>query len=265
MIPLDYLSVARFEGPDAGDFLHRQLSADIAVLAPGQSSFACCCTPKGQVIGLLLVCRRTDGFLVAGSAALLPLVLMRLKIFVLRSRVEFGIEADLNAWGSESTQCVMERDVFTPAELGLAYHFSAESNGADKPGAEFKAAEIKRKIAWLDEKTSEKYIPQMLGYDQIGAVSFSKGCYPGQEIVARARYLGKVKRKPVIVLTREQLAPDPTQHVGLLRGETWIQGVVIDSAKTNQETLLFTVAPIEPEGETTELEYAGRRYRCATM
>jgi folate-binding protein YgfZ len=257
--------VARFEGHDAGDFLHRQLSADIAVLAPGQSSFACCCTPKGQVIGLLLVCRQTEGFLVAGSTGLLPLVLARLKIFVLRSRVEFGIETGLIAWGSEFTQAFTEREVFTPAELGLAYHFSAESNGADKPGAEFKAAEIKRKIAWLDLKTSEKYIPQMLGYDQIGAVSFSKGCYPGQEIVARARYLGKVKRRPVIVLTNEQLAPDPTQHVGLLRGETWIQGVVVDSVRTDQGTWLFIIAPIEPEGETTELEYAERRYRCATM
>lgn len=264
MVLLKYLSAARFSGPDAGDFLQRQLSADIAALAVGDAGFACCCTPRGQVIGLLLVCRQDNDFIVAGSAELLPIVLTRLKMFVLRSRVEFSIEPGLQVYGAESTLGSSRAGAFTPAGLGLGYHFLAEPESPEKPGGSFKLAEISHRVAWLGTETTEKYIPQMLGYDQIGAVSFSKGCYPGQEIVARTRYLGKVKRKPVIVRTSERLAANPGDHVELLRGESWVQGVVIDSAATDDGTLLFIVAPNEPEDGPVELRYQERRYRCAT-
>ena len=62
----------------------------------------------------------------------------------------------------------------------------------------WRAGELLSGIVWLNSKSSDSYIPQMLGFENIGAVSFRKGCYPGQEIVARARYLGKVKRKPLV-------------------------------------------------------------------
>jgi folate-binding protein YgfZ len=264
MVELKYLSVARLHGPDAGDFLHRQLSADIAALAPGDASFACCCTPKGQVIGLLLVCRQGDDFLVTGSAELLPLVLARLKIFVLRSRVEFSVGPGLKVYGAESTPGLSAVGTFQPAGLGLHYDFSQEPDAVEMPDDLFKAAEISHRVAWLGAETTEKFIPQMLGYEEIGAVSFSKGCYPGQEIVARARYLGKVKRKPVIVRTIESLAVKPADHVELLRGATWSPGVVINSAAADNGTLLFIVASIEPEGDPVELRYGERIYRCAT-
>jgi folate-binding protein YgfZ len=265
MVELKYLSVARLHGPDAGDFLHRQLSADIAPLAPGDASFACCCTPKGQVIGLLLVCREGDDFLVTGSAELLPLVLKRLRMFVLRSRVEFSVGPGLKVYGVDSTSELSAVGTFQPGGLGLHYRFSQEPDAVEMPDDLFRAAEISHRVAWLGAETTEKFIPQMLGYEEIGAVSFSKGCYPGQEIVARARYLGKVKRKPVIVRTIEPLAVKPADHVELLRGETWSPGVVITSAAADNGTLFFIVASIEPEGDPVELRYGERTYRCARM
>lgn len=261
---LKYLSAARFHGQDAGDFLHRQLSADIAALAPGEAVFACCCTPKGQVIGLLLVCRLGDEFLVAGAADLLPLVLARLRMFVLRSRVEFSLDPELNVYGAGTSADLPGAATFQPASLGLYYHFSREPDVPEKPGESFKAVEISHRVAWLGAGTSEKFIPQMLGYDGIGAVSFSKGCYPGQEIVARARYLGKVKRQPAIVQTVEPIAVSPADHVELHRGETWTQGVVVDSAPAGDGTILFVVAPAEPEISPVELRHGERLYRCAT-
>jgi folate-binding Fe-S cluster repair protein YgfZ len=84
---LDYLAAARFSGKDAGGFLHAQLSADVQALAPGQATFAAYCSPRGQVLGVLLVCRRRDDYLAAASAALLPGMLQRLRLFVLRSQV----------------------------------------------------------------------------------------------------------------------------------------------------------------------------------
>ncbi len=270
MLPLKYLSVARFRGPDAGNFLHNQLSADIAALAPDDATFACCCTPRGQVIGLLLVCRQDDDFLVAGAAGLLPGILTRLKMFVFRARVEFLAEPDVQVCGALSAGQPRGPGDFQPAGLNLCYRFSSGEEQQEIPGEtpetgeSFKAGEISRGVVWLDAQTSEKFIPQMLGFEQIGAVSFSKGCYPGQEIVARARYLGKVKRKPDIVRTVESCPVKPADRVELLRGESWIQGVVIDNAAAQEGTVLFIVAPAEPEIQTGELKIGEKRYLCAT-
>lgn len=270
MLPLEYLSVARFRGPDAGNFLQNQLSADIAALGPGDAGFACCCTPKGQVIGLLLVCRQDDDFLVAGSAGLLPGILTRLKMFVFRARVEFLAEPDMQVYGALSAGELGGPAMFQPAGLNLGYRFSTGKDPQESPGdgigtgEDFKAAEISRGVVWLDGETSEKFIPQMLGFEQIGAVSFSKGCYPGQEIVARARYLGKVKRKPLVVHTVESCPAKPADRVELLRGDTWIQGVVIDIAPANGGSIVFIVGPVEPDTPSVELKFEETRYRCAT-
>ncbi len=167
--------------------------------------------------------------------------------------------------GSEDLSELSGAGVFQPAGLGLGYCFSTGPGDSGPSGERFKVVEIRRHVTWLGAETSEKFIPQMLGYDQIGAVSFSKGCYPGQEIVARARYLGKVKRKPVIVRVFEPIVASPGGQVELLRGETWVQGVVIDSAGSDDGTLLFVVATFEPESEPVELRYLDRSYRCATM
>jgi hypothetical protein len=265
MTPLDYLTVARCTGPDAGEFLHSQLSADIAVLEPGKATFACCCSPRGQVYGLLLVYNHGDEYLVAAAAELLPGLLTRLKMFVLRSRVEFSALPDIGLYGIGAQEDISNAGVFQPVGSSLRYLFSDNAiDGSD--GAErFKEQEIRNQVAWLGPETTEKFIPQMLGFDQIGAVSFSKGCYPGQEIVARARYLGKVKRKPVVVHTQEDLLIKPAERVELRREESWSAGTVIDSVSADGAgTVFFIVAPAEPETVPEELKYQDRSYRCAT-
>jgi folate-binding protein YgfZ len=212
MIRLDHLAAVRCFGADAQAFLHNQFSADIESLEPGESTFACYCNPKGRVIALLLVCRLhadTDGhYLLVTSGELLDRVVSRLKMFVLRDRVE---------WESASAQVVFGREAESSGGampsahqggLTLLRHLpfgdylsggtGEVRDGADDPSRRraWQADEIEHGIAWLDEAGSEQYLPQMLGAEAIGALSFTKGCYPGQEIVARARYLGKVKRRP---------------------------------------------------------------------
>lgn len=263
-MPLDHLSAARFHGADTAAFLQSQLSADIAALEPGEAGFACYCTPKGQVIGLLLVCRRDEDYLVAGAAELLPRILDRLKIFVMRSRVEFSADTDLRIWGTSAASAPAETGWFQPGDLPLHYFFGEQS--ANGTVDRFKTEELRHQVTWLGEKTTEKFIPQMLGFDRIGAVSFSKGCYPGQEIVARAKYLGKVKRKPVVIQVDEALPVGPSDRVELRRNDTWLQGTVVDSTGTQRgPALLFVVAPAEPEGEITGLKHQDRLYRCATI
>lgn len=265
MVVLDYLAAARFSGEEATQFLQNQLSADIAALSPGDSAYAAYCTPKGQVIGLLLVCRLESGFRIAGSSALLPGILARLKMYVFRTRVEFTPDPDLAVLGGSGVEDSADGGVFRPGPEGLAYAFSPVEPGPAGSAEAFRALELDRGVAWLGAETTEKFIPQMLGYDRIGAVSFSKGCYPGQEIVARAKYLGRVKRKPVVVRTKEPLEAAPSEHVELLRGEAWSQGVLVDSAASDGGTVLFVVAPDEPGAATSSVRYRDRDYLCATM
>jgi folate-binding protein YgfZ len=266
MTQLPYLSVARFEGPDAGDFLQAQLSADIAALEPGDATFACYCTPRGQVIGLLLVCRQEDGYLVAAAAVLLQQILTRLKMFVLRSRVEFSAQPGIAVCGIGPQDDGSAPGVFQPGRLPLRYLFQENADGANDHSERFKALEIRNGVTWLGSETTEKFIPQMLGFDQIGAVSYTKGCYPGQEIVARTHYLGKVKRKPVIVQIEEDLLINLADPVEIRRAGAWSKGINIDSVRDAEDgSLCFIVAPAEPETGPDELRYQDRTYRCATI
>jgi hypothetical protein len=262
--PLNYLSAARFQGAEAGEFLQNQLSADIAALKPGDACFAAYCSPKGKVLGLLLVGKGEDDYLVAAAADLLPGILDRLRIFVMRTRVEFSLEPGLRLYGVEPSSDPAAGGYFQPDDLPLYYLFSGQP--ADEPGGAFKAKELRCGISWLNADTAEKFIPQMLGHDQIGAVSFSKGCYPGQEIVARARYLGKVKRKPVVVQVEGNLATRPSEAVEICRGDSWDRGTVIDSVTLGSgDTLVLIVAPAEPDSTISSLRHGDRVYRCATI
>ena len=244
---IPYLSVARFHGADAGDFLQSQLSADVLALEPGANGFACYCTPKGQVLGLLLVGRQDDDFLVAARTELLPGITRRLGMYVLRSKVNIDVE----------TPCVVT------GSAGPDYGFAEAA--AEMPDVEaWRAAELRTGVAWLENGTAEKFIPQMLGFDGIGAISFSKGCYPGQEIVARARYLGKVKRKPVIFEIDGSAEFDNGGKVRLQRDSEWSDGIIVDHARDGKRTVVFAVARVDEESPVTEVEFDGKTYRCAT-
>lgn len=274
---LPYLAAARVEGPDAAAFLQAQLSAEVAALPDGGATFACHCSPRGQVYGLLLVAREpalppsgakpAGMFYLVGAAELLPSILERLGRFVLRARVGFDPAAGLVVCGVPP-----ERAPATGAYRtlpGLSYRVvAAESPAECAPGAanDWKARELRHGIAWLGTRTSERFIPQMLGFDQIGAVSFAKGCYPGQEIVARARYLGTVKRRPLRLLVDRAPAIPPGAGFQVQTGDDWLDATAVDSASLSgsRKTLLLAVAPV-PAGTVGSLEYEGRGYRCATI
>ncbi|MCW8872924.1 MAG: hypothetical protein OQK01_09945 [Xanthomonadales bacterium] len=269
-LALPHLAAARIGGADAALFLHGQFSADIVALADGGSTFACYCSPRGQVYGLLLVCRAADEFRLVGNAELLPAMLKRLGMFVLRSRVDIGGIDELAVSALPAAEAVARPgEDFQPTGLDLVYRVADDESGTAVARAEWKERELRRNVVWLGPETSERYIPQMLGFDRIGAVSFDKGCYPGQEIIARARYLGKVKRQPLLlkVLTAADLPEGAALR--LQDGQQWLQAAVVDSvmlrsAEGADETLVFVVSPV-PGGTVEAVEYEGGRYRSATM
>jgi folate-binding protein YgfZ len=213
--------------------------------------------------------RDGDGYWLVGSATLLPGILQRLRLFVLRARVEFSPAPEISCHGVTGGPQDLG-GTFRPRQSSLAYAIAAAPAQPDAAAATgWKAAELRAGVAWLGPETTERFIPQMLGFDGIGAVSFSKGCYPGQEIVARARYLGRVKRRPWRLEVAGSLTCAPGAALRLQAGEEWLDGSLVDSAVTTaadggESTVLLVVAPVA-ESPATRLEIDGVGYGCATM
>lgn len=265
MVLLPYLSALRFSGSDAGDFLHNQLSADINALSSGESTFACYCEPKGRVLALVLVARKDSDYYMLMSTSLTGPVASRLKIYVMRSKVDiealegcsvFGLQAgDVSA---PSTDCIAS--VMLPGSDDSYLIVDGDTTGEVNSSIQdaWKLAELERGITWLCGETSGQFLPQMLGYEKLGAVNFRKGCYPGQEIVARTHYLGKVKRHPRLLCTNAMICPDPLDKIEISGDGNPMEAVITDCARREEGgSCLFVVTRMNPEQNADKIEYKG--------
>lgn len=275
MIPLPYLTLHRIGGADAEAFLQAQLAADVASLGVGAAGFAAWCSPRGQVIALFLVLRETDAWVLACESRLAVTVFDRLRRYILRSRVEFeALDGLILAGLPDAEQAPSGMAVFQSRQPGLCYVLlGREANPPESPGpseraAWWQAVELRHGIAWLAPATSERFIPQMLGLDEIGAVSFAKGCYPGQEVVARTRYLGQVKRKPVLVEVEGRVPGDAGEPCTVVSAGESVEGVLVEalavettdgqaSAARGPTTLALIVAPLADTAGVSAVEAAG--------
>lgn len=247
MSPLYYLRLFSASGADAGDFLHGQLSADIASLEPGDATLAAYCSARGQVIAPILVQRRQSDWLLALAHNLSDLTMERMTRFILRAQVQFSALENLWLAGSMADAAKIRTGGGLWLDLlGLGYTLTSQPPSDDQSEVRiWKQRELRHGLCWLQAETSERFLPQMLGLQDIGALSFSKGCYPGQEIIARARYLGKVKRRSVL-LELEGNALLPAGGDCTLSGvDSAIEGTVLDSVCADgEQTTVMVVAAI---------------------
>jgi folate-binding protein YgfZ len=164
MIPsYDTITVS---GDDAFEFLQNQLAADLRDIPATPPTLAAWCNPKGRVICLLRVTPCPEGYALSLPAELSKPVAQRLSMFRFRSRVQF-----------------------------TAATASAAELGVDSSLDEWRLQNLRDGIVEITASESEKFTPHMLNLDLLGAVSLDKGCYPGQEIVARTHYRGATKRR----------------------------------------------------------------------
>ena len=258
MIVLPYLSIIQASGPDAGSFLHAQLSADVASLGDGEAGFACYCNPQGQVLALLLLGRRGNDFQIVCASSLAESVVKRLGMFVLRARVQLILTSGRHVVGLNPGDALAPGSMLLPPrEVALQYGLIADGGEQEHGSESWQAGELIRGIAWLQPATSGRFLPQMLGLDRFGAVSFSKGCYPGQEIIARARYLGTVKRLPLRLRIEGKADLGAGDACVLHSSGRTIEAVVVESVSTApDETTVFAVAPLAV-GEPVDLLASG--------
>jgi folate-binding protein YgfZ len=266
MIALDYLTAIRFSGDDAGTFLHNQLSSDVLALSGGESVFACYCEPKGRVLALMLVCRVNEDFYVIMSSALAASVSARLRMYVMRSKVSIEVLDETRVAGLREHDAPGPSAVLTipsplagsAESLSILSHDTATDSNASL-GDAWKASELEQGICWLCPETSAQFLPQMLGFDQLGAVNFRKGCYPGQEIVARMHHLGKVKRHPRLLHTATDICPEPLEKIRIWSDDKDYQATVVDCGRDEDgQTCLFVVTRMGPELIAETVEYQGQ-------
>lgn len=263
MVKLSYLSVIRFSGVDAGSFLHSQVSADVLALTSGDSSFACYCEPKGRVLSLMLIYREDDDFFIILSSSLASAVNDRLKIYVMRSKVNIEIlshysVSGLQTKGEQTPGVDTNRLIELPGHRQCLLITPSDSLvEEDIPlQAEWKISELQSGITWLSHETSGQFLPQMLGYEELGAVNYRKGCYPGQEIVARTHYLGKVKRHPRLLLCKLPNCPNHMEKVELVGDDQSFDAVVVDSEKNADGMIcLLLVTRMAPELVARQINY----------
>ena len=209
---LPFFGVIRVSGEDRASFLHGQLSNDINNLASGQACYATYNTPKGRVLANMLVVNRGEDLLLVMAQDLTEAIVKRLRMFVLRAKVifeplpDFAVTGELDETASPSPTAEPALSFPAQADDGV-YTIILPHSGRLKIGEagllpEYDAAaenawnlhEIRSGYAWISTATKETAVAQMLNQHIIGGVHFKKGCYPGQEIIARAQYRGQVKR-----------------------------------------------------------------------
>lgn len=220
--PLPHLGVIRARGEDAAHFLQGQLTQDVAGLKPGQARLAALCNPKGRMLASFQVLRRADDeLLLVTSADTLAATLKRLSMFVLRARLKLSdATAELAlrglignatfsiAAGADQTSAEARNDsAFTialpaadgaPRALWLATAGTPPPAAAELAEADWLAAEVRAGVARITQPVVEAFVPQMLNYESVDGVHFQKGCYPGQEVVARSQFRGAIKRRAFV-------------------------------------------------------------------
>ena len=222
---LSHLGVIRAEGPDAASFLHGQLTQDFSLQGASDARLAALCTAKGRVIASFIGIKpQPELILLVCSRDILVATLKRLSMFVLRAKVKLtdateqfalyglagtaltgnGLDATAlpgkrTAVGDEVSAVSLYPADGVPRALWIAPAGHAAPVGPAVDASLWQWSEVRSGIVTLTTPVIEAFVPQMINYESVGGVNFKKGCYPGQEVVARSQFRGTLKRRTYLV------------------------------------------------------------------
>ena len=288
---LSHLGLIEISGADAVTFLQGQVTNDVNLLDGTNAHYSAYCNPKGRMLALFLVFAHYDHLHLQLNSELLVPIMKRLKMYVMRSKVEikdvsesiikFGlngpqaasmlegvfssIPTEKYALVSLENGAILKLpsynddarfEIFTDSTNAPIIWDALKNNGevVEKPHWDW--LEIQAGIPDVEFKTQEQFVPQMLNLDIVGAINFKKGCYTGQEIVARTHYLGTVKRRTYLA----EIAADSQSDIVPQAGDK-----VLDSSH-NEVGQIVRIAPSLANGFDAliemriEAQLAGRVY-----
>lgn len=283
---LSHVGIIQVQGADAADFLQNQLTNDVNLVTESQAQLSAWCNHKGRTIATFLVHKQGDNYYLTLSADLMDFVLKRLQMFVMRSAVQleavtesvvhFGFSGSqiLQHWNNCCDVALPDQDysvevsgdlsiikipgvepryeVIAPFDTASLLWGKLNAHSTSVSGKAWDYLNIASGIPVIKEASREAWIPQMLNFHIIDGVSFKKGCFPGQEVVARLKYLGKTKRR----IFRLEFATDVIPEIGtsvVAEGESTEAGKVVNAALNpagNVEALaVLKIAMAEAEKE----------------
>jgi len=239
---LSHFALIRASGDDSSTFLQGQFSNDVRQVDPTHHQLSSYCSPKGRMLALFRLFQRDDAYYLSLPSALLDTTLKRLKMFVLMSRVKledaseklvhFGLsgpnaerllQEQLGALPTETDEALTQNGITllripgpqprfevygeTTAMQGL---WQSLTGNARKVGTDcWELLDIHAGLPTIYHETLEAFVPQMVNLQLVNGVSFKKGCYTGQEVVARMQYLGKLKRRMYLAHAETATLPIP--------------------------------------------------------
>jgi folate-binding protein YgfZ len=272
--PLTEYGLIVAQGEDARDFLHAQLTSDIAGLDADHARLAGWCSAKGRLLASFVVVPLGDGFALQLASDLVAPVLKRLSMFVLRAKVKLhdasGEWAQLGVWGSTARMrlapfvaglgdvpfssahgegvhvVAIEADRFLV--LAAAAQAQTVEHVLGRPAAphKWRLLEIRAGRPHIVLATQDQFVPQMVNLEALGGVDFKKGCYPGQEVVARTQYRGQLKRRMVrarLAAGTASVAPGQELHWDAQPGQAG--GTVVNAAPSPDGDELLAVVLLE--------------------
>jgi folate-binding protein YgfZ len=273
---LSHNALLSISGDDAVAFLHGQFTNDVQALGAGAAQWNGWCSAKGRLLATFLLVRRADEFLLMLPAEIAAAFARRLGMFVLRSKVKiadvsarwarFGIAGEaahpavaaifdaapepMRTVELNGSICVAldERRfvAFTPAAESENLRVRLEQTGTPASTETWEWTNIRAGIPIIVAATQEAFVPQMANFDLVGGVSFRKGCYPGQEIVARTQYRGILKRRMARAHVEGDVLPKPGDPVYSAPFGDQAAGTVVQAAHSPDGGAdLLVVAQIE--------------------
>ncbi len=276
--------VIRAHGEEAAKFLHSQLTQDFALLGLSEARLAGFCTAKGRLLATMIGWKADENtVLLALPLELLPAILKRLSMFVLRAKCKLSdASAEIGLWGAVGAadgtprwgllregdaQQIRLPDADAGSRWLIAQPVSAALNLPVISAQDWQWGTLESGLPTVLAATSEQFVPQMLNLELLGGVNFQKGCYPGQEVVARSQYRGTLKRRTYLYETDGTAAPgqeifhseDPGQPAGLVANTAQRDGHSLVLAETKIAALasgsLHLGAPDGPLLTPRELPY----------
>ena len=258
---LSQFGVLKVSGDDAATFLHSLFSSDVKALTPGRAQPSSFNTAKGRALATFLIGRTGTEFFLHLPRSLAAAMQKKLSMYVLRAKVKIEDASDgivcLGLSGANAAALLQQHFPAIPQEPFDALQ-AADTTlirlGSDRfqiSTAPQPASALWQKLAagarpagspcwdWLNihagipfvlPRTQEEFVPQMINLDLIGHVNFKKGCYPGQEVVARMHYLGKPKRRMYLAHVLSEASPQPGDDLFSMEMEGQACGKIVNSA-----------------------------------